>query len=323
MRSSTGLHHVTAIAGDPQENYDFYTGVLGMRMVKRTINQDVPDTYHLYFADAAGSPGTNLTFFPWPSMPPRRDGAGQWAEISLAVNGSSLSYWQDRLEAARVDVGPMEWRFDERVLPFVDPHGLRLALVESIDGEGHDSVSWDASPVPAARQIRGFGGVRLVERDETATAAFLARTLGFARSERDGEWTRFTVGDGLPGRRIEVRVDADAQRGQWGVGAVHHVAWRASDEAHQDELRGRVVEAGGHPTGVIDRFWFKSVYVKEPGGALLEVATDGPGFAVDEDPDHLGERLVLPPWFEERRAEVEAALPPLTTGGRSVRTPAR
>lgn len=323
MRPATGLHHITAIAGDPQENHDFYAGVLGMRMVKKTINQDVPDTYHLYFADAVGSPGTSLTFFPWPAMPPRRDGVGQWGEIGLAIGGGSFSFWQDRLQAAGVDVEPMEWRFDERVLPFTDPHGLRLALVESVDGEAHEVAPWTASPVPAGHQVRGFAGVRLTERDESATVAFLARTLGFTRGERDGAWTRFTLADGRPGRRIELRADPDAPRGQWGVGAVHHVAWRASDEAHQGELRDRVMEAGGHPTGVIDRFWFKSVYVKEPGGALLEVATDGPGFAVDEDPDHLGERLVLPPWFEERRAEVESALPPLTTEGRSVRTHAR
>ncbi|MFW5689356.1 MAG: VOC family protein, partial [Spirochaetota bacterium] len=171
MTPTKGLHHITAIAGDPQENLDFYSGTLGMRLVKKTINQDVPDTYHLFFADAEGNPGTDLTFFPWPSMPPRRDGHGHWGEISLVVSPGSFTYWEDRLGAAGVDADPMEWRFDERVVPFRDPHGLRLALVEAQPSDEARSASWPASPVPAEHQIRGFAGIRIVERDEQATGA--------------------------------------------------------------------------------------------------------------------------------------------------------
>lgn len=322
MKSTAGLHHITAIVGDPQQNYDFYTGVLGMRMVKKSINQDVPDTYHLYFADALGTPGTNLTFFPWPDLPARRDGSGQWGEISLIIDPAGFSYWGDRLSRAGVQAGPMEWRFDERVLPFTDPHGLRLALIEAGDPPA-GFHAWEASPVPVPYQIRGFGGVRLRERDAGATTSFLARSLGFAPGERDGGWTRLVVGEGGAGQRIELHADEGSDRGRWGIGAVHHVAWRAADRGEQLGYRERVVAAGGRPTDVIDRFWFESVYVKEPGGALLEIATDGPGFAVDEEPEHLGERLVLPPWFEERRDAVERALPPLTTTARSVPTSER
>ena len=312
MRTSVGLHHITAIAGDPQENLDFYAGVLGMRMVKKTINQDVPDTYHLYFADAEGNPGTDLTFFPWPSLPPRRDGSGHWGEISLIVSPASFHYWEDRLETAGAQVLPMQWRFDERVLPFRDPHGLRLSFVEAPTYNASRFAAWDGSPVPEAHQIRGFAGIRLLERDREATVRFLSDTLGFRRVEEDGALTRYVLADGAGGQRLDLEVDPRARRGHWGTGAVHHVAWRAADDEHQAALREQIVEAGGAPTGVIDRFWFRSVYVKEPGGALMEVATDGPGFAVDEEPARLGEQLVLPPWFEPQRQEIEATLPALT-----------
>ncbi len=313
---TNGIHHITAIAGDPQQNLDFYAGVLGMRLVKRSVNQDVPDTYHLFYADAAGNPGTDLTFFPWPALAPVKRGAGQWDEVSLGVPAGSLEYWRSRIAAAgapgAVSVGEVVTRFGERTLPFIDPHGMRLALVEDQSYDGFVSEPWHDSVVPADKQIRSLAGVRLVERSGEPSVSFLAEALGFRAGASEGGWQRFTVGEGASGQRIDLKLDPDAPRGQWGVGAVHHVAWRVPDAEAQSAVQHAIAAAGGRPTQVIDRFWFRSVYVNEPGGALLEVATDGPGFSVDEAPQNLGESLVLPEWLEPQRAQIEAALPPLS-----------
>ena len=307
--SAHGLHHVTAIAGDPQENLDFYTGVLGLRLVKRSVNQDAPDTYHLFYADGEGRPGTDLTFFPWPEMRPAVKGTGHAVEVGLAVPAGSLGYWAERLAGAWVAIGGPERRFGEPVLTFRDPHGLDLALTET--GEPLATAPWSGSPVPERHQLRGFHAVRLSERDLAATARFLTDVLGFAPAGEDAGWHRFGADSGGPGRRVEVREVPDGRRGAWGTGGVHHVAYRVADDAEQLALRDRVAAAGRSPTPVIDRFWFRSVYFKEPGGVLFELATEGPGFTADEDPDHLGERLILPPWLEPDRPRIEAALPPL------------
>ncbi len=313
MKRVLGIHHITAIAGAPRENHRFYTEVLGLRLVKKSINQDVPDTYHLFFADGDGHPGTDLTFFPWPDMGPGRIGAGVWGEVAFAVPVGSLDYWEARLQDADVTTGERETRFGEAVLPFTDPHGMSLALVESEPHADHAFTAWDGSPVPADRQIRALGGVRLTVRSVEATAAFLSGAFGFGAGERDGDWVRYTVGEGAAGQRIDIRIDPEAPRGAWGVGAVHHVAFRIPDEEQELAVREQITAHGGQASPVIDRFWFKSVYVREPSGALCEVATDGPGFGVDEDPAHLGETLVLPPWYESQRAAIEAVLVPLET----------
>jgi glyoxalase family protein len=304
-----GIHHVTAIAGDAQENVNFYAGVLGMRLVKRSVNQDDPGTYHFFYADAAGHPGTDLTFFPWGHMGPGRLGAGLIWEVALAVPTGSLAFWRRRLADAGVEVGEPATRFDERVLPVTDPHGQALVLVET--GDTRDSTPWDKSPIPLDAQIRRLHGVRMVEQDSGATARALEGLLGYVPQGDDAGWRRFRVGEGGSGRVLDVREAPDTPRGRWGRGTVHHVAFRVPDDAAQAEARARVAAAGLRPTPVIDRFWFRSVYFLEPGGVLFELATDGPGFAVDEDPAHLGERLVLPPWLEPERAVIEAALPPL------------
>jgi len=310
MPAIEGIHHVTAIAGDPQENVTFYVGVMGMRLVKRSVNQDAPDTYHFFYADAAGHPGTDLTFFPWPDMPPGRRGVGLTVEVALAVPPGSLPFWAERLAAAGATVGEPTERFGERALPAADPHGLPLCLVET--GDAREFTPWPASPVPAARQVRGLHGVRLLERDREATGQFLTGSLGFeAVGEEDG-WHRFGLAGGGSGRTADVREVPDGARGSWGVGSVHHVAWRVPDAPTQLALRAGLAAAGRFPTEVIERFWFKSVYFKEPGGALFEVATDGPGFTADEDAATLGERLSLPPWLEPHRAEIERGLPPVT-----------
>ena len=305
-----GLHHITAIAGPAQENLDFYAGILGMRLVKRSINQDDPGTYHLFYADAEGHPGTDLTFFPWAQMAPPRMGHGLAVEVALEVPPDSIGWWRTRLERYRVTIAPFETRFGDRVLPLADTHGMRVALVESARTIARAFTPWTGSPIPAERQIRGLYGAQLWERDEKATAAFVTGALGFRELARENGWTRYGF-DSAPGV-IDIKETPSERRGAWGVGAVHHLAWRVTDLDEELRVRRQVEEAGGRATEVIDRFWFKSVYFKEPGGVLFEIATEGPGFAVDEDPAHLGESLVLPPWFEASRPQIERVLPPLT-----------
>ncbi|MEO6458419.1 MAG: ring-cleaving dioxygenase [Chloroflexia bacterium] len=306
-----GIHHITAIAGDAQENLAFYSGMLGMRLVKKSVNQDDPGTYHLFYADAEGHPGTDLTFFPWANMPRGRKGAGLSVEVPLAVPAGSLDYWAERLERYGVKFAPIEVRFGERSLPLTDPHGLELSLVETADPRLF--TPWEGSPVPTEQQVLGLHAARLWERSLATTASFLIDVLGFERLVEDGGWVRFVVQGGGSGNIVDIQEVPDAQQGRWGVGSVHHIAWRLPDEQQQITLREQIVMAGAHPTGVIDRFWFKSVYFREPGGVLFELATDGPGFALDENPEHLGEQLILPPWLEPDRSKIEAALPVLNS----------
>jgi glyoxalase family protein len=307
-RGANGLHHITAIAGPAQQNLDFYAGVLGMRLVKRSVNQDDPGTYHLFYADAEGRPGSDLTFFPWAEMAAPRAGYGLAMEVDLEIPQGSVTFWAERLQRYGTTVGAPQTRFGQPVLAFGDPHGLNVALVET--PAGRPSTPWDDSPVAAEHQIRGLFGAQVWERDPTPTVHFLTTVLGFQALGIEHGWTRYGA-DGAPGV-IDVRAAPEARRGAWGVGCVHHLAWRVDDDAHQIDLRRHVEASGLDPTPVIDRFWFKSVYFREPGGVLFELATDGPGFAVDEDAAHLGEMLVLPPWLEAHRTQIEQALPPLS-----------
>jgi len=304
-----GLHHITAIAGPAQENLDFYAGVLGMRLVKKSVNQDDPGTYHFFFADAEGHPGSDLTFFPWQQLAPPRLGHGLAVEVALEVPSGSLRYWGQRLEQYQVPIGRIEPRFGESVLTALDPHGLRLALVEAAPSRRRIFTPWDGSAVDADHQIRGLHGAQIWERQAGPTTTFLTEVLGFEPLGSERGWTRYGFPDS-PGV-VDVLSTPDERRGAWGVGCVHHLAWRVDDEGQQLLMRAQVEAGGARPTPVIDRFWFKSVYFKEPGGVLFEIATDGPGFAVDEDRAHLGETLVLPPWLEAERDVIEAALPPV------------
>ncbi|HJW89560.1 MAG TPA: ring-cleaving dioxygenase [Anaerolineales bacterium] len=309
-----GIHHVTAIASNAQQNADFYVGLLGLRLVKKSVNQDVIDSYHLFYADEAGTPGTDLTFFIWPDMPPVRLGVGFTVEVSFAIPAGSLGYWQDRLRQAGLELGPLETRFGETTQPFEDPDGLRLALVE-IQAE-RKFHPWSGSPVPAQRQLRGMHAVRLLERDFKPTEVLLTQIMGFESLGAEAGWRRYGVEGGASeggasGQLVEIQELPGERRGQWGTGGIHHVAWRVKDTPEQMALRQAVIMAGLNPTAQIDRFWFKSVYFKEPGGTLFELATDGPGFDRDEDREHLGETLVLPPWLEAQRAQIEVGLPPL------------
>ncbi len=311
MQGVRGLHHITAIAGPAQENLDFYAGILGMRLVKKSVNQDDPGTYHLFYADAVGHPGTDLTFFPWAMPAPGRDGHGLSVEVSLAVPPDSLTFWRDRLTRYGTTVAPTEARFGDRVMPLIDPHGLRLALVESQAAMDRAFEPWENSPIPVERQVRGLETARMVERDVAATTKFLTQVLGFRHRATEGVWHRYGVEGGSSGQYLDLTEMPAARRGAWGTGFVHHLAWRVDDDRMQVDVRDRIEQAGRRPTPVIDRFWFKSVYFLEPGGVLFEVATDGPGFGVDEDRARLGESLVLPPWLEGGRRAIEAVLPAL------------
>jgi glyoxalase family protein len=309
VKEILGLHHVTAIAGDARENLEFYTNVLGMRLVKRSVNQDSPGTYHLFYADAVAHPGTDLTFFPWPEMAPARPGVGLTMEVALAVPTGSLDFWTERLASSGVKTAGVEDRRGERCLPFTDPHGLPLVLAETADAREFEP--WDQSSVAADRQVMGLHSVRLWERSVSETSSFLTRVLGFEDLGADGDWHRFGVHGGGSGKFLEIRELPETARGAWGTGGVHHIAWRVADLEAELAVRERISAARRRPTDVIDRFWFKSVYFLEPGGALFELATDGPGFTVDESLESLGEKLVLPPWLEPQRAQIESALPPL------------
>lgn len=311
MSIITGLHHVTINSGDPQGNLDFYVGVLGMRLVKKSVNQDAPETYHLFYADGAGTPGTELTFFPWRGMPRGRAGTGSTSEVSLAVPSGSLDYWADRLAAHGVSHVERNVRFGESILTFEDPHGVALALVGTSDPR--EFTPWAESPVTPEFQIRGLHAVRLVEASLGPTEGFLTRGLGFELAGEENSWRRYSVAGGGSGRIVDVLVLPGSGRAVQGVGSVHHVAFRVADEAAQLRAQEQVRAGGGRTTEVIDRFWFKSIYFREPGGALFEIATDGPGFAIDEDVASLGEQLILPPFLEPHRAEIEQVLQPVSS----------
>jgi glyoxalase family protein len=230
-------------------------------------------------------------------------------EVSLEVPAGSLDYWSARLEKYGARLHGVETRFGEKTLALTDPHGLDVALVEPSRGARTEFTPWDDSQVPGERQIRGLHGARLWERDTAPTAKFLTDVLGFTLLGQEGSWARYGFPQAIG--FVDVQEMPNARRGAWGVGSIHHLAWRVDDAAHQERVRGDVESSGAHPTPVIDRFWFKSVYFKEPGGVLFEIATDGPGFTVDEELGHLGEALVLPPFLEHHRREIEAVLPPL------------
>ncbi len=306
---SAGIHHVTAIAADAQRNVDFYTDVLGLRLVKRSVNQDDPTTYHLYYGDDAGSPGTILTFFPWQGIRGGRIGTGQVAATAFTIPESSLGWWLERLVGKGLAFTGPERRFDEQLVRFHDPDGLMLELVARA---GVDHAGWGGGTVPGAHAIRGFDGVTIWAEQAAPTASVLTGVLGFRQTSSDGSLTRFQgVGAAPIGRIVDVRQAADFPRGLQGGGTVHHVAFRAKDQAAEDTMRQRVIAAGLMPTEVIERFYFRSVYFREPGHVLFELATDAPGFTVDESPAGLGRGIKLPPWLEPQREGIERALPPL------------
>ncbi len=306
--SVPGIHHVTCITGDVQRNVDFYVATLGLRFIKKTVNFDVPDTYHLYYADLIGSPGTAMTFFGWPHLDWGPQGAGQVREVSFAVPPDSLGFWSDRLRRLGL-AAERSHRFGTDVISLEDPDRMRLELVGEEPGEGWQP--WPDGPVAPEHQIRGFHSVTLLESDRTPTETFLTEVMGFREVGRTGARARFETGAGGPGAVLEVVEDASAPRGEEAVGTVHHVAWRAHDDAHEVAWRERWLAAGRQVTPVIERKYFRSIYSREPGGVLFEIATDGPGFTVDEPVESLGTGLQLPPQYEDRRDKLKFNLPPI------------
>ena len=308
-----GIHHVTCITGDAPANVDFYTRVLGLRLVKKTVNFDDPGSYHLYYGDGLGSPGTILTFFAW-VLPPTvtakaRQGNGQITATPFLIPKDSLDFWLDRLITADVRFDGPEPRFDEQVISLRDPDGLPLELVARAGGKLRSP--WQGGPIAAAHAIRGFAGATLALDGYERTAALLTDTMGLRQIGSEGSRFRFQVGEADDAAMIDLDCRPESEAGRMGIGAVHHIAWRAPTDEAQQEWRRVLASAGLDITPVLDRNYFYSIYYREPGGVLFEIATDSPGFTVDEAPDELGTQLKLPAWLEPRRDRLEARLPEL------------
>lgn len=309
----TGIHHLTAISAAIRENHRFYTQTLGMRLVKRTVNQDDVSAYHLFYADAKGSPGTDVTFFDWP-VPRERRGTRSIVRTCLRVNGSeALAWWARRFEEQRVQHGDTFERDARLTLLFEDPEGQRLALIDD-GGQGDPPAAWDRSSVPCEWQIRGIGPIVISVPTLNPTDVLLTRVFNMRQTRDcphpDNPATRvhvFEMGAGGAHAELHVAVQPDLPVVQQGAGGVHHVAFRSPDSDY-DAWADRLTEFGIPNSGKVDRYWFRSLYVREPNGVLFEIATDGPGFAVDEDPSTLGEQLVLPPFLESHRTHIAANL---------------
>src|SRR5437660_529247 len=308
-----GIHHVTAISADVQANVDFYAGLLGLRLVKTTVNFDDPGSYHLYYGDELGRPGSAMTFFVWPGAPRGRQGTGQVTATAFSVPAASLDFWAARLEAADVAAEPRQRRRGDEVLPFRDPDGMRLELVAAPEPDSREP--WARGPVPAEHAIRGFHSVTLTLAGYEETERLLTGTLGFEPAVSERDRSRFRA-RGEAGRVVDLLSMPDAPSSLTAAGTVHHVAWRTPDDAQQLAWREAVAKAGHDVTPVLDRQYFHSIYFREPGGVLFEIATDTPGFTVDEPADRLGTGLRLPPRLEAVRRELEARLPAFRVPGR-------
>jgi glyoxalase family protein len=304
-KRTAGIHHITAIVGHPQENVDFYAGVLGLRLVKRTINFDDPGTYHLYFGDEAGKPGTIITFFPWPDSYRGKIGDGQVGVTSYAVPKGAMYFWEKRLETFQIPFTKIT-RFGEEFLEFDDPHGLHLEIVERSVGEKN---TWEFGGVTADVAIKGFGGATLLSSDPEKTAELLEREFGLEKVGEEDDIVRFQA-PGDIGNIIDLKLSTIG-RGQMGAGTVHHIAWRAVDGKDQLEWKEQLSKQGYHVTPVKDRNYFTSIYFREHGEILFEIATDPPGFSIDESPDTMGEKLMLPEWYEPQREKIESGLLPI------------
>jgi catechol 2,3-dioxygenase-like lactoylglutathione lyase family enzyme len=309
VNAITGIHHVTAIASDPQRNLDFYAGVLGLRLVKLTVNFDDPATYHFYYGDRLGMPGTILTFFPWPGGQRGREGTGQATSVAFSVPERSLGFWIERLLRFGIVYHQPARRFGERVLAFRDPDGLGLELVAHPGAE--ERAGWAGSDVPAEHALRGIHAVTLLLDGYEHTAQLLTEMMRFRPVGAEGSTFRYAAGEGGTGALVELRCAPDFWSGVVGSGTIHHVAFRAAHDEQQHAWHDEIAGVGLNVTPPLDRQYFRSIYYREPGGVLFEIATDAPGFAIDETEAELGTHLRLPPWLEPARADIERALPPL------------
>jgi glyoxalase family protein len=309
----TGIHHLTAISANPRDNLAFYTGVLGMRLVKKTVNQDDVSAYHLFYADGKANPGTDLTFFDFPA-PPEQRGSNSIAGTSLRVAGEkSLGFWRDRLKKAGKHASEVAEIDGRLTLTFEDGEGQRLILID--DGGAGPASPWEQSVVPVEHQIRGLGPIVLSVRDLSRIELVLTRVMNMRRARDyatpDGEVHVFAMGEGGPAAELHVIEQKNLPMAQQGAGGVHHVAFRTPNDEQYHAWAARLNEIGVRNSGEIDRFYFRSLYFREPNGILFEIATDGPGFATDEPMETLGQKLALPPFLEGRRAQIEAGLKPL------------
>jgi glyoxalase family protein len=312
MEKISGIHHVTAIASDPQRNLDFYTRILGLRLVKLTVNYDDPQTYHLYYGDKTGNPGSILTFFPWPGARRGMRGTGQATVTSFSIPEDSLVYWKDRFKSNHVKFEEsVRWFKQEEVITFYDFDDLKLELVAAHSKNVGRYIPWEKSPVPENSAIRGFHSVALSEEGYESTSSVLKDTMGFRLVEHEGERYRYEATKGGASAFVDLLCQPGLPRGEVLVGTVHHIAWRTPDDSQQKVRRQDIIKAGLNPTPIIDRRYFHSVYFREPGGVLFEIATDPPGFTIDEQEDKLGTSLKLPPWLEGSRKHIEKDLPKL------------
>src|SRR6476620_1977226 len=314
-----GLHHVTAIASDPQRNLDFYVGLLGLRFVKRTVNFDDPGTYHFYFGDRRGTPGTILTFFPWPGARRGSRGTGQVEATAFAIPPSSIGYWLERLKQQRVTAEKNSTRFGEEVIRLLDPDGLMIELIAVAAGVSPANIEpWPDNPVPAEHALHGFHSVSAALEGYERTARLLTDTFGYRLIDESGNRLRFaSADDSAPGRIIDLLCQPDTAMGRVAAGSVHHIAFRAKDQAEQLQWRELLVELGYNVTPAIDRTYFHSIYFREPGGVLFEIATEPPGFTLDEKLEELGTHLCLAPWMESARSQIEKILPPIQVPSKS------
>ncbi len=309
MPAVPGLHHITAIASDPQANLNFYQQVLGQRLVKTTVNFDDPGTYHLYYGDAVGSPGTIMTFFPWRHLPRGRRGSGEVSAVAYAVPAGSLDFWRQHLGRLGLTFSDAPPRFGAPVLTLADPDGLALELV-AVDRPA-DTRIWADSPIPPEHAIRGFFGVTLLLAEVEPTGRLLIQELGFTRAGQEGERSRYLAAGPGAGLTIDLLHRPEDPPARMGAGAIHHIAFRTIDDDAQTAYQFALQKSGYRVTPVQDRQYFHSIYFPSPGGVLFEIATDAPGFLYDEPEAELGQALKLPPWLESYRDQIAAALPPL------------
>ncbi len=311
ITTPTGIHHLTAIASDPQANVNFYTGLLGLRLVKKTVNFDDPSAYHLYYGDETGSPGSIVTFFYWPGHAAKgRVGSGQNTAIVFSAPADSLDFWQQRLTAAGV-VSLRKERFDETILVFADPDSIPVEIVAVAND---DRAGWTTPDISAGHALRGLHTAELTVRSPIKTEALIIGAMGYQLLRRDGNRARFeSATGGGSGHYIDVITDASAKPGVGGAGTIHHIAWSVPDDKTEAVMQRELANAGHLVSEVRDRNYFHSIYYREPGGILFEIATEHPGFAIDEAPESLGTALKLPAQFERTRTQIESNLPPLTS----------
>ena len=304
----TGIHHITALASDPQKNLNFYAGILGLRLVKKTINFDAPEVYHLYYGNETGAPGTILTFFPYPGLTRGRKGKGQVTVTSFSIPDTSLEYWMKRLKKFNVNYNAPDSRYNKESFIYLeDPDGLGIELVANNED---NRQGFTYGQIPMEHSVKGFYGVTLSADGYEKTAGLLTAQMDHQLIAEKGNRFRYSA-SGKPGDFVDIVCSPDSLRGLGGSGTIHHIAFATVDDALQLAAREKLVTAGFNPTPVLDREYFHSIYFREPGGVLFEIATNPPGFAVDEEPAHLGEALKLPPWYEPNRSEIEQGLQPI------------